>query len=147
MATQRSIGLKRAYEEPAGSDGFRLLVDRLWPRGLKKQKAKLDGWLRELAPSDALRKWFHQHRGEWLEFRRRYLRELRAPQAGEALEQLYSYLAQQDRVTLLFAASDQEHNNAVVLKQLIEGMRKPPAGTTTRAARSLRQRQARRNQG
>ena len=144
MTTHRSIVLKRAYEEPSHSDGFRLLVDRLWPRGLKKEDAKLDGWLRDLAPSDVLRNWFHEHRAQWPEFRKRYLRELRSPEAAKALEQLYSYLAQQGRLTLVFASSDQEHNNAVVLKELIEGMRKPPAGTTTRAARAIRQRQSRR---
>lgn len=143
MNTQRSIVLKRAYDEPSRSDGFRLLVDRLWPRGLKKQDARLDGWLRDLAPSDALRKWFHEHRAQWPEFRKCYLRELCAPAAAKALEELYTYLALEERVTLLFASSDPEHNNAVVLKELIEGMRKPPTGTTS-PARAARQRQARR---
>jgi len=144
MATQASIALKRAYEQPSPSDGIRLLVDRLWPRGLKKQEAKIDRWLRDLAPSDGLRKWFHERRVEWPEFRRRYLRELRLPTAAAALEELYSYLGEQDRLTLIFSSADQEHNNAVVLKELIEGMRKPPAGTTSKAARGLRERRARR---
>lgn len=147
MTRQPSISLKRAYEEPSRSDGIRLLVDRLWPRGLKKQAAKIDGWLRDLAPSDGLRKWFHQHRSEWPEFRKRYLRELRSSQAASSLETLYSYLAKPDHLTLLFASSDQEHNNAVVLKELVEGMRKPPAGTTSKPARALGARRARRGRG
>lgn len=123
-----SIQLKRAYEAPAHKDGKRVLVDRLWPRGLKKSNAGIDAWLRELAPSDELRKWFG-HRAEYFPlFRKRYLKELSKPAASAALEQLY-FFAQQDTVTLLYGAKDEAHNNAVVLKELLDGMRKPPSSS------------------
>lgn len=122
-----SIQLKRVYDPPSAHDGKRVLVDRLWPRGLKKSDAKIDAWLRDLAPSDELRKWFG-HRAEYFPlFRKRYIKELTKPAASAALEQLYS-LARHP-VTLLYAAKDEDHNNAVVLKELLEGMRKPPTSS------------------
>ena len=111
------IRIKRVYAEPAADDGLRLLVDRLWPRGLSKEKARLDDWLKELAPSDELRKWFGHNPARWEEFRERYRQEL----AGrpEALARLRA-LAARETVTLLFAAHDEAHNNAVVLKELLD---------------------------
>jgi len=124
-----AVALKRVYDLPAPDDGARVLVDRLWPRGLSKEAAALDAWLRDLAPSDELRKWFHAHPQEWSKFRERYLKELSSEKAHTALEQLYELRKQNARVTLLFASKNEERNNATVLKQLVEGDRKPPTGT------------------
>jgi uncharacterized protein YeaO (DUF488 family) len=110
----RTIKLKRIYEAPAASDGMRILVDRLWPRGIAKAKAKVDLWLKDIAPSDALRQRFHGHPEDWDEFRKAYAAELK--QAGEAVKELRGHLRKRP-VTLLYAARDQEHNNAVALKQ------------------------------
>jgi len=124
-----SIELKRAYDPPSVRDGKRVLVDRLWPRGVKKEKARVDLWLRELAPSSELRKWFG-HRAEYFSlFRKRYLKELAKPAASAALEQLYTMARKNHALTLLYAAKDAAHNNAVVLKELLEGMRKPPSSS------------------
>jgi uncharacterized protein YeaO (DUF488 family) len=123
-----NVSLKRIYEKPGADDGKRVLVDRLWPRGLTKQDAAIDAWLRDLAPSNELRKWYHQRPESWLTFRKRYLRELSAAKASAALEQLYR-LTRAGKVTLLFASTNEDHNNAVVLKELLEGARKPPTGT------------------
>lgn len=120
------IALKRAYAKPSGSDGPRVLVDRLWPRGVSKDEARLKLWLKDLAPSDELRKWFHARPSMWMEFRQRYLKELVYPAAATALDQLFELSATRKKVTLVYAAKDEEHNNAVVLKQLLEGTRKPP---------------------
>jgi uncharacterized protein YeaO (DUF488 family) len=132
--------VKRVYEEPARSDGTRVLVDRLWPRGLTKQAAALDAWLKELAPSDELRRWSHAHREAWAMFRKRYLKELTRPEASQQLQQLYLLARKRERLTLLYAFADQEHNNAVVLKDLLDGMKKPPTGTGPAAARAARTR-------
>jgi uncharacterized protein YeaO (DUF488 family) len=121
-----------------------VLVDRLWPRGLTKERAAVDRWLRELAPSDALRKWFHARPGGWTAFRRRYLKELARPECAEALDELYRLANQRKRLTLLFASKNEEYNNAVVLKELLEGMRKPPTGTGPGGVRAVRDRQAKR---
>ena len=107
--------LKRVYEAPAGDDGMRVLVDRLWPRGLSKDKARIDLWLKDIAPSDALRREFHAQPDRWDAFRTAYRAEL---DGNPALEELKS-LARRRKVTLLFAARDPEHNNAVVLKDLL----------------------------
>jgi uncharacterized protein YeaO (DUF488 family) len=123
------VSLKRAYEKPSVSDGARVLVDRLWPRGLSKDKAKIDAWLRDLAPSTELRKWFHARRAQWLLFRKRYLKELREPAPAHALEELYMLADSHKKLTLVFSSKDEEHNNAVVLKELLQGMRKPPSGS------------------
>jgi uncharacterized protein YeaO (DUF488 family) len=138
------IAVKRVYEEPSKRDGTRVLVDRLWPRGISKQAAALDKWLRELAPSDELRHWFHGYPSEWRKFRERYLKELANEPAAQALAQLYR-LASTSKVTLLFASRNEEHNNAIVLKELIEGARKPPTGTGPAAAGSIRIRKAARS--
>lgn len=138
------VSVKRIYEKPSPSDGTRVLVDRLWPRGISKARAAIDAWLRDLAPSDALRHWFHARPGAWTTFRKRYLKELADPQASGALDRLYRLARRRKRLTLLFASKNQQHNNAVVLKNLLEGMRKPPTGTGPGAARALRERHAQR---
>ncbi len=139
--------LKRAYEKPSASDGTRVLVERLWPRGVRKEAAALDAWLKDVAPSEGLRRWFHARPALWPAFRKKYLGELAAPAAAKALERLYELEGNSRQLTLVFAARDQEHNNAVILKQLLEGMRKPPstsgpkgAAASVRAARAQRRR-------
>jgi len=139
------VVLKRVYEAPSPQDGARVLVDRLWPRGLTKADAALDAWLRDLAPSDELRKWYHAHPLQWSKFRERYLKELSNDAAHDALQKLYDLQGQRRHLTLLYASKNTERNNAVVLKQLVEGHRKPPTGTgPVRAAAAGRARAARR---
>jgi uncharacterized protein YeaO (DUF488 family) len=138
-----AISLKRVYDEPARSDGARVLVDRLWPRGVSKESAKLTAWLRSVAPSDELRKWYHAHPSQWLAFRRKYLQELRVPEAAAALEQLYLLAGSHARVTLLFGSRNVDHNNATVLKELMEGSRKPPSTSGALKAAALKRGRAR----
>ena len=111
------ICIKRVYEEPSEDDGLRILVDRLWPRGLSKTKAKIDRWEKDLAPTTELRRWFGHDPAKWEEFEERYRAELEGK--GEALARLRRE-ANDGTVTLLYAAKDEEHNNAVALKQYIE---------------------------
>lgn len=111
------IRLKRAYDEPSSQDGCRVLVDRLWPRGLSKEGAKIDLWLKEIAPSDGLRKWFGHDPAKWEEFRKRYFAEL--GERSESVEELREK-AGDGRLTLVFGARDEEHNNAVALKEFLE---------------------------
>ena len=122
------VALKRAYEKPSLSDGQRVLVDRLWPRGIKKEQGRIDHWLRDLAPSDTLRKWFHGN-GNWALFKKRYFKELSTPQASAELEILYKLIGEHAKVTLVYASKDAERNNAVALKELLEGMKKPPSSS------------------
>lgn len=110
------IRLKRAYDTPARSDGPRVLVDRIWPRGVAKEDADIAHWLKGLAPSTELRKWFGHDPEKWPEFRERYLKELGAADASEDLDVLKKLLREHDRITLVFAAKDTEHNNAVALR-------------------------------
>ena len=132
---------KRVYDEPLRSDGARVLVDRLWPRGISKEAAQLTEWLKDLAPSDELRKWYHARPSQWLAFRRKYLEELRAPEASAALERLYELTNSRAKVTLLFGSKNVDRNNATVLKELLEGTRKPPSSSgPIRAAASGRAR-------
>ena len=112
-----SIDLKRAYDPPAKSDGCRILVDRIWPRGIAKDDLQVDAWLKDLAPSTGLRKWFGHDPKKWDEFKRRYARELE--QRSDALEQLVEK-ARAGHVTLVFGAKDTEHNNAVALKEHLD---------------------------
>lgn len=112
------IHLKRVYEPPSDEDGFRVLVDRLWPRGVSKERAALDLWLKEVGPSDALRKWYGHVPERWPEFQERYRAELTANDAFAELERVAK---EHDVVTLLFAARDEERNEAVVLRDLLEG--------------------------
>jgi uncharacterized protein YeaO (DUF488 family) len=115
----RRLRLKRAYEAPAPEDGLRILVDRLWPRGLKKDEARIDHWLKEVAPSTELRRWFGHDPARWDEFRSRYAAELRANPS--ALDELRRLLRGPGVATLLFSAHDAEHNNAVALAEILEG--------------------------
>jgi uncharacterized protein YeaO (DUF488 family) len=131
------VAVKRVYEEAAPSDGARVLVDRLWPRGLGKSEVAAAEWLRDLAPSHELRKWFHTRPEHWQVFRRRYLKELARPEAEEDLLTLYRLAHKRKRLTLLFASKNEKHNNATVLKDLLDGMRKPPTGTGPAALRSV----------
>ena len=111
------LQVKRVYASPHHEDGLRILVDRLWPRGLAKEAAAIDEWVRECAPSDELRKWFAHDRAKWNEFKRRYSAELRSKE--ELLAPIRS-MANEKRVTLLFAASDTECNNAVALMEYLD---------------------------
>jgi uncharacterized protein YeaO (DUF488 family) len=111
-----NLKLKRAYDPPAAADGKRILVDRLWPRGIKKADAAIDEWMKDLAPSTALRKWFGHDPARWPEFRRRYLKEL--DRHSEQLDRLRA-LARQGPVTLVYAAHDEAHNDAVVLREFL----------------------------
>jgi len=113
------IRLKRAYDQPARSDGPRILVDRIWPRGVAKDDADLNHWLKGLAPSSELRKWFGHDPDKWSEFRKRYLEELKQQGAAEDLQQLRTMLEAHGRITLVFAAKDTEHNNAVALRDYL----------------------------
>ena len=117
-----TVRLKRAYDSPAASDGYRILIDRLWPRGVSREKAHLDEWERELAPSTELRRWFGHDPARFSEFRRRYTEELSAQE--DKLEELRR-LARESTLTLVFGARDTEHNDAVVLAELL---REAPKG-------------------
>jgi uncharacterized protein YeaO (DUF488 family) len=116
MASISSIHLKRVYEPPSKKDGKRILVDRLWPRGIKKVDAEVDLWLKDIAPSNELRHWFGHDPERWEEFRARYIDELH--ESAPSLKELRA-LAAQGPITLLFAARDEEHNNAVVLRDVL----------------------------
>ena len=137
-----AVAVKRVYEPALSADGVRVLVDRLWPRGLSKAAAALDEWFRNLAPSDELRRWFHARPRYWLLFRKKYLKELAAPDAEEDLRKLYALAHKRKRLTLLFASKNEEQNNAVVLRDLLNGMKKPPTGTGPGALRAVRLREA-----
>ncbi len=112
------VALKRVYDEPEPGDGTRVLVERLWPRGLSKERAHVDIWLKEIAPSHELRTWYGHDPQKFAEFRRRYEVELAKPPGQVALARLRE-LAKQGPVTLVFAAHDTEHTNAVVLRDLL----------------------------
>ncbi|HSN18194.1 MAG TPA: DUF488 family protein [Gammaproteobacteria bacterium] len=109
-----TVKLKRVYMKPEPSDGCRILVDRLWPRGLNKRRAKVDFWLRDLAPSTRLRKWYGHDPARWSEFKRRYRAELKGEQA--ALKALKALLRQHRTATLLFSSKEEQLNNAAALK-------------------------------
>ncbi len=111
------IKIKRAYDPPAKADGFRILVDRLWPRGISKEKLNVDLWLKEIAPSDGLRKWFYHDPERWEEFKSHYFEELDANR--EAVEHILREAGRRP-VTLLFSSKEQELNNAVALKEYLE---------------------------
>jgi uncharacterized protein YeaO (DUF488 family) len=119
MAPRATIKLKRVREPATRDDGYRVLVERLWPRGIRKDNLPLDEWLKEIAPSTELRQWFAHDPERWAEFQRRYRRELHAGAAAAALADLTAR-AREETVTLLFSTHDPEHNNAVVLKDEIE---------------------------
>jgi uncharacterized protein YeaO (DUF488 family) len=112
------VVLKRAYEPAGDADGYRVLVDRLWPRGVSRERARLDEWARDLAPSAELRSWFGHDPDRFPEFRRRYVRELGG--SREHLSELRR-IARRGRLTLVYGAADREHNDAVVLAQVLRG--------------------------
>ena len=114
--TASRVRLKRAYEPPAASDGTRVLIDRLWPRGVRKDAAALDLWLKGIGPSTELRKWFGHEPSRWAEFRRRYADEIE--QKPQLLAQLRD-IARQGVLTMVYSAHDEQHNDALVLQELI----------------------------
>lgn len=121
-----AIRVRCVYDPPAPDDGYRVLIDGLWPRGLRKEAARLDAWARELAVSPALRRWFGHDPAKWAEFRARYRAELLAPERRAALAAL-AERARSGTVTLLYAAHDREHNNAVVLAEVLRELLAEPA--------------------
>jgi uncharacterized protein YeaO (DUF488 family) len=139
-----AVAVKRVYEIASSSDGVRVLVDRLWPRGLTKEKAAVKFWMRELSPSDDLRKWFHANPEGWRMFRKRYFKELTTAEASAALEKLHHLAESKRGVTLLYASRNTEFNNATVLKELLEGMPKPPSSVGRSVAGTGRIRKAKR---
>src|SRR5208282_1538263 len=114
------VVVKRIYEKPSITDGKRILIDRLWPRGVKRSTANVDLWLKDVAPSDDLRQWFHAHPDKWEDFKKKYKKEL---DGNKALQELIHIITTQD-VTLLYAASDDKHNNAIALSQFLDGKAK-----------------------
>jgi uncharacterized protein YeaO (DUF488 family) len=133
MATRRQhrIAIKRVYQAPERADGYRVLIDRLWPRGISRQRAALDAWLIDLAPSTALRTWFHRDPKRWPEFARRYRAELRAQ---APLLQTLRQRARRERLTLLYAARNERVNHAVLLR---ETLRRAPRAASTLPATVL----------
>ena len=113
------ICIKRVYEKPAKEDGFRLLVDRLWPRGMTKERARVDLWMKEIAPSDALRKWFGHDPEKWEEFVKRYLGEL--AKKKDLLAEVARLESEHGRVTLLYGRNDEKHNQAVLIAAALKG--------------------------
>lgn len=116
------IRIKRVYDKPTKIDGFRILVDQLWPRGISKEEAKLDMWMRPIAPTPGLRKWFAHDTKKFPEFTKRYMAELKKKEY--MLEQIKDIENEHDKVTLLFGAKDQQHNNAVVLLEALGKLQK-----------------------
>lgn len=123
------IHLKRVYEKPASHDGVRILVERLWPRGLRKTDVHADDWQKNAGPSDRLRKWFSHDPDKWAEFQHKYFRELDA--APEAWEPILK-AARREKVTLLYSSHDIEHNNAVALKRYLEAKLEPKSAASAR---------------
>lgn len=125
------LKLRRIYEQPGPSDGYRILVDRLWPRGVSKSEAHVDLWMKEIGPSDALRKWFGHDPRRWSAFRARYRSELE--QKSQLTSQLKHLLKEHRTVTLLFGAKDEQHNQAVALREFLQegGAAKPTAHAKT----------------
>lgn len=111
------IKIKRVYEAPEKSDGFRVLVDRVWPRGMTKEKASVDMWLKEIGPSTVLRKWFGHDPEKWTEFRKRYMQELKADKEEVATLKQHT---SKGTVTLVYSAKDEEHNQAVVIREFLK---------------------------
>ena len=140
-----SVTVKRVYEAVSAADGVRVLVDRLWPRGLTKEHAAVKLWLREIAPSNELRQWFHANPEGWNLFRKRYLKELASAEGSAAVEKLHHLAEGKRPVTLLYASRNEQRNNATVLKELLEGMRKPPSSVGRGAVGRGRIRKAKKN--
>jgi len=114
-----AIKIKRAYEPPEPSDGTRVLVDRLWPRGMTKERAHIDEWMKEIAPSDELRIWFGHDPGKWTGFQKRYRKELHHSEQEKCIKKLRA-LAEKGTVTLVYGASDEDHNNAQVIRGVLD---------------------------
>ena len=112
------IQIKRVYDAPTAKDGYRILIDRLWPRGISKEKAHIDLWFKEIAPSTELRKWFNHDPEKWEEFQKSYQAEIRAQK--EKLAELKAIIKREKNVTLLYSAADSEHNNAITLLHLLK---------------------------
>lgn len=112
------VAIKRAYDAPDTKDGYRILVDRLWPRGIKKEAAEIDQWLKEVAPSTKLRTWFGHDPAKWKEFKKRYREELKD---NEAWDDLQALAKAKTKITLVYGAKDEKHNQAVVLEELLGG--------------------------
>ncbi len=125
------LKVKRVYDKKEVSDGKRILVDRLWPRGLRAEDAAVDEWLKELSPSDELRRWFNHDPEKWEEFRRRYRKELSSPEKQEILERIAKGAAHSD-ITLVYGARETEYNNARVLEEIINQAMKHRLAKTTR---------------
>jgi uncharacterized protein YeaO (DUF488 family) len=117
-ASLKKIHIKRIYEPPAASDGTRILVDRLWPRGVAREEARVDAWIKDAAPSDALRRWYAHDPAKWPEFRARYIAELKQ---NPAVVELQDMATKSKTITLLFAAKDNLRNNATVLQEFLSG--------------------------
>ena len=117
--SRQPLSIKRVYQPPGNEDGVRVLVDRLWPRGLSRERAQIDLWLKEIAPSDALRRRYHGNPAAWEEFKTAYYAELKQPPAQSAVRDLLDRLSREP-VTLLFAARDETRNNAVALKEWLD---------------------------
>ena len=132
-----TIALKRAYDSVSRTDGRRILVERLWPRGVSKAKLRVDAWLKEVGPSTELRKWFSHDPGKWSEFRRRYFRELDS--RPEAWQPIVS-AARHGRVTLVYSSHDTEHNNAVALQQYLQA--KPRSAKSARTLSAVESRRS-----
>jgi len=113
------IRLKRAYDDASDADGQRVLIDRMWPRGVRKEDAAIDEWIKSVAPSTELRKWFGHDPDKWDEFRERYKKELHSDDCADGMQRLRE-MRDESRLTLVFAAKDTDHNNAVVLKELLD---------------------------
>ncbi len=141
-----AITVKHSSEKASHRDGQRILVERTWPRGISKQRADISSWLRDLGPSEELARWMKARPTMWPLFRKRYLCELSQPAADLALQQLYRLWDKYETITLVFSCRDRQHNNAVVLKELLEGMRKPPtsSGPLKAPAVAMRARRSRR---
>ncbi|MDQ2866491.1 MAG: DUF488 family protein [Candidatus Eremiobacteraeota bacterium] len=119
------ISLKRAYDKPAESDGYRVLVDRLWPRGVSKDHLRLDLWAKGVSPSTALRQWFGHDPKRWLEFTKRYKVELKEPEARQAVAEIVDAAGRSSVITLIYGAKDTEHNEAVVLRGILKRRFRP----------------------
>jgi uncharacterized protein YeaO (DUF488 family) len=144
--SRMTVKIKRAYDAPSLSDGQRVLVDRLWPRGIKKEQARINHWMKNLAPSDQLRKWYHAS-DNWVLFKKRYFKELCTPEATVDLGTLYELLDRAHQVTLIYSSKNTERNNAVALKELLDGMKKPPSSSGPAKAAAVPSRMTKRRPG
>ncbi len=126
------IAIKRAYDKPARADGFRVLVDRVWPRGMTKEALRVDLWVRDIAPSTPLRQWFGHDPEKWMEFRKRYKHELESPETRRRVRDVIARAGKKPTITLVYSARDESHNQAVVLRELLERnvSREAPKRTT-----------------